>query len=182
MTNDIVTALKFLLKTFADEGLTKTVGENVSEASAKVKAVSERLLEVNQPPLQAPNYVLQGLIKCSVPEFTGPFEMMLNQERVTQIGKSVSLINNSSIPIKRFLQTIVLKKNSYHSLDTSNVWNLPQVKRENHSAQNPHHTFECFNCGEDHLLPDFKRACDEAKIAHKRKAYRDKLPDGSRNN
>ena len=43
MTNDVVTALQSFLSTFDDEGLTKIVGENVSEASAQVKAVIERL-------------------------------------------------------------------------------------------------------------------------------------------
>ena len=47
MTNDVVTSLQSFLKAFADEGLTKTVGGNVSEASAQIKSVSERLSEVN---------------------------------------------------------------------------------------------------------------------------------------
>ena len=51
----------------------------MSEDSAQVKAVSERLSEVNQLPLEAPTYVIQGLTKCSIPEFTRPFELMLNQ-------------------------------------------------------------------------------------------------------
>ena len=93
----------------------------MSEASAKVKAVSERLSEANQPPLEAPTYVLQGLTKCSVPELTGPFELMLNQECVTQMGMSVSIVNKSSVTIKRVLHIIVLANNSYHSLNTSNV-------------------------------------------------------------
>ena len=71
MTNDVVTSLQSFLKAFADEGLTKTVGGNVSEDSVQVKAVSERLSEVNQLPLEAPTYGLQGLTKCYIPEFTG---------------------------------------------------------------------------------------------------------------
>ena len=83
VTNYVVTELQSFLKAFADEGLTKTVGGNVSEDSVQVKAVSERLSEVNQLLLEAPTYVLQGITKCSVPKFTGPFEMVPNQERVT---------------------------------------------------------------------------------------------------
>ena len=55
------------------------VGENVSEAAAQIRAVSESLSEVNQLPLEAPTYFLQGLNNCSVPEFTGPLELMLNK-------------------------------------------------------------------------------------------------------
>ena len=73
MTNEVVTAFQSFFKTFSDEGLTKTVEVNVSEASAQVNALSERLLELNQLPLEAPTYVLQGITKCSVPKFTGMF-------------------------------------------------------------------------------------------------------------
>ena len=54
MTNDVGTALESSLKAFADEVLTKTVGENVSESSSQVKAVSEHLSEANQLTLKAP--------------------------------------------------------------------------------------------------------------------------------
>ena len=50
MTNDVVSALQTFLKTFSDIGLTKTVGENVAEATAQVKAVCECLSKVNQIP------------------------------------------------------------------------------------------------------------------------------------
>ena len=79
MTNDVVTDLQKFLKNFAEEGLLKTVEENVLEAAVQIKAVSERLLEANQPPLETPTYVLQGMTKYSVPEFTGPFDLTLNQ-------------------------------------------------------------------------------------------------------
>ena len=79
ITNDVVSSMQTVLKTFTDVGLTKTVGENVAEATAQVKAVCERLSEVNQPPQEAPTFVLQGLTKFSVPEFTSPFTLILNQ-------------------------------------------------------------------------------------------------------
>ena len=40
MTNDVVAELQTSLKNFSEEGLSKTVGKNVSEISAQVKAVS----------------------------------------------------------------------------------------------------------------------------------------------
>ena len=98
------------------------------------------------------------------------------------MGMAVSLINNSSVALKRVLHIIVLSNNSYHSLNTSNVWNVPQGKCGNNLAQQPHHTPECFNFVEAHLLPYCKRARDESKIARNRKAYMDKRPGGYRNN
>ena len=151
MTNDVVSALQTFLKMFADVGLTKTVGENVAEATAQVKAVCERLSEVNQLPQEAPTFVLQGLTKFSVLEFTVPFTLIQNQERVNQMGTVLSLANTSAATLTRVLAIVVLANNSYHSLNTSNAWNIPQGKRGHHTSQFTH---EWFNCGEPHLLPD----------------------------
>ena len=63
MTNNVVTALQTFIKTFAEEGFTNTIGENVLEVTAQLRAVSELLPEVKQLPLEAPTYILQGLTK-----------------------------------------------------------------------------------------------------------------------
>ena len=138
---------------------------------AQVEAVSERLAEVKQLPLEAPTYILQGLTKCSVSEFTGTFEMMLNQERFNQMSTSVTLVNTTTATLKRIKQILVLAKNSYYSLNTSNSWNVPSGQ---HAAREFKHPPKCFNCGEPHLLPDFKKPHDEGEIARNRKAHMDK--------
>ena len=125
MTNDVVVALQTFLKNFAEEGLSKTVGENVSEILEQVKAVSRRLSEVYQLPLEYPTYILQGLSKCSVAEFTGHFKLMLNQERVNQMSTLVTLGNITTTTLKQIKQILDLSNNSYHSLNTSNSWNVP---------------------------------------------------------
>ena len=51
----------------------------MSEAAEQKNSVSERLSELNKLPLEAPTYVLQGLTKCYIPEFTGTFELIMNQ-------------------------------------------------------------------------------------------------------
>ena len=135
MTNDVVSALQMFINTFADVGLTKTVGENVAEATAQVKAVCERLSEVNQLPQEAPTFFLQGLKTFSVPEFTGPFILILNQERVNQMGTAVYLTNTSAATLTRVLEIVVLSSNIYHSLNTSNAWNIPQGKPGHHAPQ-----------------------------------------------
>ena len=61
MTNNVVTALHTFIKTFDEEGVLNTIQENVSEVTAQLRAVSERLSEVKELPLEAPTYVLQGL-------------------------------------------------------------------------------------------------------------------------
>ena len=121
----------------------KTVGENVSEILEQVKAVSEGLAEVNQIPIEAPKYILQGLTKFSVAEFMGPFELLLNQERVIKMSMSVTLGNTTTATLKRVKQILVLANNSYHSLNTSNSWNVPIV---HHAAREFKHPPKCFNC------------------------------------
>ena len=54
MTNNEVATLQTFLNNFAEEGLSKTEGENVLEISAQVKAVSKRFTEVKQLPIEAP--------------------------------------------------------------------------------------------------------------------------------
>ena len=89
MANDVVTALQTFVKTFSEEGFSKTIGESVSEVTAQLRAVSERLSEVKQLPLKAPTYILQGLTKCLVAEFTAPFELLLKMKQVDQMGTPV---------------------------------------------------------------------------------------------
>ena len=175
MTNDVVSALQTFLKTFSDIGLTKKVGENVAKAIAQVKAVCERLSEDNHLPQESPTFVLQGLTKFSVPEFNGPFTLILNQERVNQMGTAVCLANTSAATLTRVLVIVILANNSYHLLNNLNAWNIPQGKRGHHASQ---FTPKCFNCGEPHLLPGSKRPRDESKIARNKKAYMDKRPKG----
>ena len=168
MTKNVVDALKTFLKNFSEEGISKTVGDNVLEILAQVKAVSERFAEVNQLPLEAPKYILQGLTKCSVAEFMGPFELLINQERVNQMSTLVTLGNTTTATLKRIKQILVLANNSYHSLNTSNSWNVPSG---HHAAREFKHPPKCFNCGEPHLLPNCKKPRDEGKIVRNRKAH-----------
>ena len=99
MTNRVVDALQTFFKNFAEEGLSKTIEENVSEISAQVKAVSKCFAEVKQLPLKAPTYILQGLTKCSVAEFTGPLKLLLNQEKIKNYT-SVTLGNTTTATLK----------------------------------------------------------------------------------
>ena len=73
----------------------------MSEVLAQVKALSRRLAEVNQLPLEGHMYILQGLTKCSFAEFTGTFELLLNQERVNQMYTLVTLGNTTNANLKK---------------------------------------------------------------------------------
>ena len=103
---------------------------------------------------------------------------MLNQEIFTNMDTPVLLVNTSSNNIKRVLNIFHLANNSYYPLNTSNACNMPQVNHGHHAAHHPHHIPICFNCGKLHLLPDCKSPRNESTIAHSRKVYMDKHPDG----
>ena len=142
------------------------------DISAQVKAVSGRLAKVNQLPLEAPTYILQGLTKFSVAGFMGPFELLLNEEKVNKMSTSVRLGNTTTATLKRIKQILVLANNPYHSLNTSNSRNVPIG---HHAAREFKHHPKCFNCGEPHLLPNCKKPRDEGGIAHNIKAHMEKV-------
>ena len=171
MSNGFVAALQTFLNNFAEEGLSKMVGENVSEISAQVKAVIRRLTEVNQLPLEAPIYKLQGLTKCLVAEFTEPFELIINREQFNQLSMLVTLGNTTTATLKQIKQILVLANNSYHYLNASNSWNVPSG---HYAAREFKHPPKWFKSGEPHLLPNFKKPRDEGKIARNRKVHMEK--------
>ena len=168
MTNNVVAALQTSLKNFPEEGLSKTVGDNVSDISAQVKAVIERLTEVKQLPLESPTYILQGLTKLSVAEFKGPLDLLLNQERVNQMSTSVTLVNNTTATMKRIKQILILANNSYHYLNISNSWNVPSGHHATREVKNPP---KWFNIEEPHFIPNCKKPTDEWKISRNMKAH-----------
>ena len=49
----------------------------------------------------------------------------LNQEQVNQMSTLVTLGNTTTAMLKLIKQILVFAKNSYHSLNTSNSWNVP---------------------------------------------------------
>ena len=141
------------------------------EILAQVKAVSKLLAEVNQLPLEAPTYIIQGLTKCSVAKFTGPFKLLLNQDQVNQMSSLVTLGNTTTATLKRIKQILISANNSYHSINISNSWNFPSG---HHAAKDFKHPPKWFNCGEPHLLTDCKKPRDEDKIARNRKSHTEK--------
>ena len=140
----------------------------MSDILAQVKAVSERLAEIKQLSLEAPTYILQGLTKCSVAEFTRPFDLLLNQERVNQMSTSVTLVNTTTATMKRIKQILILANNSYHYPNTSNSWNVPSG---HHDAREFKYPPKGFNSGEPNLLPNCKKPRNEGKITGNRKAH-----------
>ena len=94
---------------------------------------------------------------------------MLNQERVTQMATSVTLGDDTSQATnKKVTYILTLANNSYNSLNISNSWNVPSG---HHAARGEiKASIKCFNCGENHYLPDCKFPRNEDKIARAKKS------------
>ena len=87
------------------------------------------------------------------------------------MSTSVTLGNTTTATLKQVKQIIVFVNNSYHSLNTSNSWNVPSG---HHAARYFKHPPKCFNCGDPHLLPDCKKPRDEGNISRNRKVHMEK--------
>jgi len=96
-----------------------------------------------------------------VPEFVGPFELLLNSERVIQLTKTGGLHNNAQC-LARVKKFTLMASNSFHSLNVSNSWNIPSSRR--HVVAQGRKPATCDNCDGDHYAPDCTVPRDEAKI------------------
>ena len=85
MSDVVITSLQELFNNFAQDGVSKYPSENVALLVQNINAVVERSEEVPELLRDTPLPILTGFIKCSVTEFVGPFELMLNTERVNQL-------------------------------------------------------------------------------------------------
>ena len=90
----------------------------------QINAVAERLEELLALTRDTPPLILTRFNKCSVPEFVGPFELMINTERV------INLENDGDRHDERKCLGMVKKltllgSNSFHYLNIYNHWNIP---------------------------------------------------------
>ena len=158
MSDVVITSLQEFFKTFARDGVAKFPHENVALLVQQINAVAERLAEVLALPRDTPLLILQGFQKCSVPEFTGPFGLLLNGERVQALEETSEKYSNSAC-LERVKKITTLAANSFHSLNVSNQWNIPSNRRHSVAVKGT-----CDNCGGDHYAPSCPHPRDEAKI------------------
>ena len=161
VTQDAATVLQDWLKTTAQDGLTKIPGENVAVHTAQIDAVYERLAENKKLSGETPVLVLTAFTKCSVKQFTGPFELILNSECVKNMGTPASLDDDNKKTLTHVREILLKANNEFHSLNTTKKCNVPESRIN-----------ACYNCDGDHLIPDCNEPCDEAKIVRKKKAAR----------
>ena len=88
-----------------------------------MNAVCERSAEFKELTCDNSVHVLKGLNRCSVPEFVGPFELMLNTERVRHMESDGTTVNYKST-LERVKNITLMKNNSLNSLNVSSTCNI----------------------------------------------------------
>ena len=85
----------------------------------QINAVTERLAEVQALSRGTPLLILNGFTKCSVTEFFGILELMINTERVIQLYNDGDRHDNRKC-LERATKLTILASNSFHYLNVSN--------------------------------------------------------------
>ena len=124
MSDIVVTSLQDFFKTFARNGVAKFPNENVALLVQQINAVADRLAEAGALPRDTPLNLLTGFTKCSMPEFVGPFTLLLNTERVKQLENSAEQHDNA-LCLERVKSLTLLAINSFHSLNVGKTLEHP---------------------------------------------------------
>ena len=109
----------------------------------------EWLAEVLEITRDTPLLILNGFTKCSVREFIGPFELMINTERVIQLDNDGNRHDDSKC-LERAKKLTLLESNSLHSLNVSNHLNIIY----NHWKGITKGRCQCYNCSIEQYYPD----------------------------
>lgn len=161
MTREVCSALLLHLENFAKTGIAGYgCGENVAVIVKNITVIAGRLSEIRQLPSKATEWVLQGFCLCSTPEFKEPFTLLLNQERVADLGQTLGLADDSEATLKKILEYCAKATTSYDSLQLADKWLNPSGSVRS-----------CWNCGGDHGLRQCKSKKDQARIESNKKKW-----------
>ena len=159
MSDVVITSLQEFFKKFAWYGVAKYQSEKVALLVQKINAVAERLAEVPTLPRDKTLIILTGLTNCSVTEFFGPFELMLNTERAIQLENDGDMHDDRKC-LERLKNLTLLASKSFQYLNISNNWKIPS----NHRHRMEKGKGPCDNCGGENYSPYFPYLHEKAKI------------------
>ena len=86
MSDVVITLIQEFFKNFSQYGIDKHPSEKMALLVQQINTVKEGLEEVQTLPRDTPLLILTGFTMYSMPEFVGPFELMLNTERVIKLN------------------------------------------------------------------------------------------------
>ena len=170
-SRETVSALKKFLEFFALNGLQKLRGESVVLAKKELVAVCKRLDAARDLPEDTPLDIIKGLQKCSVQPFCNYFAHQLHD--ATKASLNVTTVGAAQGYVMSEVNEILTEAlDLYHSLCTTNQWNIPMGHKLGASLGTTNVT--CWNCGGNHTLKDCTEPHDEVQIAKSRKEFFDK--------
>jgi hypothetical protein len=126
MSNMVIMSLQRYLKQFAQEGIAKVPNKDVRVCSEQLVAVCTRLAEVDALPQESIGFILEGLTRCSVPEFKDIPRLLCTNHKVHQM-RAVTGRRDSSATIAHIQKICREACKVFHSMNLTNKWNIPQT-------------------------------------------------------
>jgi hypothetical protein len=174
LNRDTTAAMRKFIQMFVEKGLRMYKGENMVVASKELLAVSRRLYEAKELPVETPTDVLTGLCICSVSEFKSLHEHCLQEQKRMALTHSTRPSQDDAFDhVVAILTTAV---QYYDSLNMSSSWVLPRNRAHAVNAGNQasggKKEITCWNCGKPGCHPDrCPQPRDDKKIAEARKKW-----------
>ena len=140
-------------------------------AKKELVAVCNRLCAARDLPEDTPLDIIKGLQKCSVQPFRDYFAHQL--QKAMKVSLNVSTVGAVQSYVMSEVNEILTEAlDLYHSLCTTNQWNIPVGHKLGASLGTTNVT--CWNCGGNHTLKDCTEPHDEVQMAKSRKDFFDK--------
>jgi hypothetical protein len=172
MSNIVIMSLQHNLKQFAQEEIAKVPNENVCVCSEQLVAVCTRLAEVNTLPQESIGFILEGLTRCSVPEFKDIHRLLCTTHKVCQM-RAVTGRRDSSSTLAHIQKIYKEACKVFHSMNLTNKCNIPQ------SHQADAFLTTCYNCSApDHTSDKCPFPHNETKITKAKEAHTKLVKEG----
>ena len=156
MRNVFINYLNEFINNFTKYGISKAPTENVLAMTHLINSVCERLAEPKAFPRETPVHVLTGLTWFSMPEFVGPFELMINTEHVRLMESDGETVNYKRT-LERLKNISIMANNSFQFLNVSNYWNI--------TSSYKNLLVPCYiYYAEGHIAQNFPLPCNEGNI------------------
>ena len=125
MSNMVIILLQRYLKQFAQEGIAKVPNKDVHVCSEQLVAMCTCLAQVDALPQESNGFILEGLTRCSVPEFKDIHRLLCTTHKVCQM-RAVTGRRDSSATLARIQKICKEACEMFHSMNLTNKWNIPQ--------------------------------------------------------
>ncbi len=125
MSDMVIMSLQRYLKQFAQDRIAKVPNKDVCVCSEQLIAVCTHLAEVDALPQESIGFILDGLTRCSVPEFNDIHRLLCTTHKVRQM-RAVTGRRDSFTTLAHIQKICKEACKVLHSMNLTNKWNIPQ--------------------------------------------------------